>query len=71
MHTGRILPLTLALALAVTGATLAGCESDGPAERAGEEVDRTLDKVEDKINPKGPVEKAGEKIDRAVDDIKD
>ena len=43
----------------------AGCESEkGPAEKAGESVDRAARDVKDTISPPGPVEKAG----RAVDD---
>ena len=70
-HT-RLLSATLVIGLAAGGATfLGGCREKGPAERAGDKVDRTIDKIEDKLDPKGPAEKAGEKIDRAVDDIKD
>ena len=63
-----LLSLTLAIALAVGGAAFtAGCREKGPGERAGEKVDRTMDKIEDKLDPKGPVEKAGRKLDRAID----
>lgn len=49
-------------------ATLSGCpRHKGPAERAGEKLDRAADKVEDAVDPKGPLEKAGRKIDRAVE----
>ena len=59
----------LAIGLAAGGATLmSGCREKGPAERAGEKVDRTMDKIEDKLDPKGPAEKAGRKIDRAIND---
>ncbi len=55
------LPLVLAGAL-VLGA---GCESEkGPAEKAGESVDKAGRNVKDAISPPGPGEKAG----RAVDD---
>lgn len=50
-----------------------GCDSQGPAEKAGEKVDQTientknaLEEVSDKITGKGPVEKAGEKIDEVM-----
>jgi hypothetical protein len=67
----RLLSMTLALGLAVGGAALtSGCREKGPAERAGEKVDRTMDKIEDKLDPKGPAEKAGRKLDRAIDDAK-
>ena len=47
------------------GALLTGCE-EGPAQRAGEQVDRALDR----LSGKGPVEKAGERIDKAVEELK-
>jgi hypothetical protein len=47
-------PLMLAAML------LGGCE-DGPAERAGEKIDKAVDK----LTGKGPAEKLGEKIDEA------
>lgn len=44
----------------------AGCESKGPAERAGENVDKGVQNVKDAVNPPGPVEKAGRDIDKAL-----
>lgn len=49
--------------LAVT--TLAACEK-GPVQKAGEKVDKAVDK----LSGKGPMEKAGERIDKAVDEVK-
>jgi len=49
--------------LAVTALT--ACEK-GPMEKAGEKVDKAVDK----LSGKGPMEKAGEKIDKAVDELK-
>ena len=43
---------------------LAACEK-GPAEKAGEKIDKAVDA----LSPKGPVEKAGQRIDRAVDEL--
>jgi uncharacterized protein YgiB involved in biofilm formation len=61
--------LTLAAILAAGTFTLIGCtEKKGPAEKAGEKVDETVDKMKDAVDPKGPAEKAGEKIDKALDD---
>ena len=72
MQTSRSICLSLALGLVLGGATLTtGCREKGPAEKAGEQVDRTIDEIEDALDPKGPAEKAGEKIDRAIDDAKD
>jgi hypothetical protein len=51
---GAITPLLLAATL------LAGCE-DGPAEKAGEKIDKAIDK----LSGKGPAEKLGERIDEA------
>ncbi len=45
---------------------LAGCETKGPAERAGENIDRGVKDVKDAVNPAGPAEKAGRAVDRAV-----
>jgi hypothetical protein len=71
-HT-RLPALLLAIGLATAGTTLlVACEErEGPAERAGEQVDRAVDELEDTLDPKGPAEKAGEEVDRAVDDLKD
>lgn len=45
----------------------AGCEPAGPAEKAGQSVDRAVDNAAETVNPSGPVEKAGKNIDRALD----
>jgi len=45
----------------------AGCEPAGPAEKAGQGVDRAVDNVGEAVNPSGPVEKAGKNLDRALD----
>ena len=42
------------------------CREKGPAERAGESIDKAVDNVKDAVDPKGPVEKAGEKVDKAL-----
>lgn len=44
---------------------LMGCDR-GPAEKVGEKLDKTLDK----LSGKGPLEKAGERIDQAADTLK-
>jgi hypothetical protein len=63
MRTVKLLAGVLApLLLAVT--LLAGCE-DGPAERAGERIDKAVDK----LTGKGPAEKAGERIDEAAKEL--
>jgi hypothetical protein len=64
---GRVLALTAVLAAATFTFTATGCtENKGPAEKAGEKIDETVDKVKNAVDPKGPAEKAGEKIDKAL-----
>jgi len=43
-----------------------GCEAKGPVQRAGENVDKGIEKAKDAIDPPGPVEKAGRKVDEAL-----
>ena len=55
-------------ALALGATTLVACEKKGPAEKAGEKIDKAGEKIRDAVDPpKGPVEKLGRKVDRAVD----
>jgi predicted small secreted protein len=56
-----ILPLLFGMVI-----LLAGCENQGPAEKAGENIDNAARKVKDAVTPAGPMEKAGEKVDKAV-----
>ncbi|MCB1684163.1 MAG: hypothetical protein KDI31_06750 [Pseudomonadales bacterium] len=44
---------------------LIGCEKEGPAERAGESIDETVDDVRDRIG------EAGDSIDDMADDARD
>ena len=46
--------------------TFAGCESKGPAEKAGESIDKGIQNAKDAVNPPGPGEKAGRNIDKAL-----
>jgi len=56
-----------AIMLAGMTVGIAACEQHkGPAQKAGEKLDKAGDKVSDTLDPKGPVEKAGRKIDRAT-----
>jgi len=59
------------MATLLTGGALVGvgCERQGPAERAGQGIDRMVEDVKDKLDPPGPVEKAGKTVDRAVEDL--
>ena len=56
----------LAAALFVAFATVAGCESKGPAEQAGKSIDKGVQDVKDAVNPPGPGEKAGRAVDGAL-----
>ena len=59
--------LLVSLCLAPLVSTVVSCREKGPAERAGENIDKAVDNVKDAVDPKGPVERAGEKVDRALD----
>ena len=50
----------------VAAGWLSGCHSQGPAERAGESIDRGAQNVKDAVVPAGPLEKAGRAVDRTV-----
>jgi hypothetical protein len=61
-------PLMIA-ACAVMLAGLAACHQQGPAERAGNSIDRAGQKLQDTVDPpQGPAEKAGRSIDRTLGD---
>jgi hypothetical protein len=47
-------------------APLTGCESEGPAQKAGEKIDAGIQKAKDTISPPGPAEKIGREIDKAT-----
>jgi hypothetical protein len=61
----RFAPLVALLLIAVV--PFAGCESEGPAQKAGEKIDTGIQKAKDVITPPGPVEKAGRAVDKALD----
>jgi hypothetical protein len=47
--------------------SLAACERQGPAERAGRSLDRAGENVRDAVDPpRGPVERMGRSVDRAL-----
>jgi uncharacterized protein YjbJ (UPF0337 family) len=64
----------LSISLLIAAGLLA-CEQKGPAEKAGEKIDQTVEqakeKIEDATKPEGPMEKAGKKIDEVVEDTKE
>jgi hypothetical protein len=55
------------LAALLVGAfvSFAGCEK-GPAEKAGESIDKGIQNAKDAVNPAGPGEKAGRAADKAL-----
>ena len=60
-----------ALAIAIMSLALGttACPEKGPAEKVGEKIDETVDKM---THPgEGDMEKAGRKVDEAVDDAKE
>ena len=55
-----------------------GCDSQGPAEKAGEKIDNAVESTKDaageaadKITGQGPAEKAGESIDETAEKMKE
>ena len=65
----KIVAMALGTMLIIGGAFLStGCEHQGPAERAGKDVDQAVEKMKDVVSPSGPAEKAGKELDRAVTD---
>jgi hypothetical protein len=69
--------LAVLVALSITVLNY-GCDSQGPAEKAGEKVDQSIEKTQDaveqitdKITGKGPAEELGEKIDETVEKIEE
>ena len=65
-QTNMKIPTLIALCLFPVIACVVSCKPKGPAEKAGESLDKAAENVSDAINPKGPVEKVGEKIDDAT-----
>jgi vacuolar-type H+-ATPase subunit H len=65
---GRSVIAALVLGALVAG--LSGCQKkEGPAERAGKEIDKAVEKTDQQIN-KG-VDKAGEKLEKAGEKMQD
>ncbi|MGE0826806.1 MAG: hypothetical protein AB7G75_34645 [Candidatus Binatia bacterium] len=50
----------------------AACEQEGPAERAGKQIDEAAENLSDAATQsQGPMEKAGEAVDKAVENAGD
>ena len=66
--------LVIAALVSALGFTV-GCDNEGPAERAGESIDRDSERVRDKVEDAGEktgreLERAGEKMQDAAQDAK-
>ncbi len=60
----------LIMIMMLLGAAVVGCESsEGPAERAGKQIDQATEQAGDTIDH--AVEKAGEKIEETGDTIRE
>jgi hypothetical protein len=46
--------------------TFTGCESKGPAQKAGESIDKGIQDTRDAISPPGPAQKVGRDLDKAL-----
>ena len=60
------------LAVGILLFTMAGCEKEGPAEQAGEQIDDAVDTMQDKADDASDkamdqLEQAGDKIEEATD----
>ena len=63
-HRSSTVTRSVLIALLSAGVLL-GCQK-GPAQEAGEQVDKAIDK----LTGRGPAEKTGERIDEAVKELK-
>ncbi len=59
------------LALLGLSAVFLACSEQGPAEQAGEQVDETIEDIQEALDPSGPAERAGRAIDDAIESIGD
>lgn len=58
----KLFNILCALLLALSVGMLAGCEEQGPAEEAGEEIDEAVEEAGDEM------EEAAEEVEEEVDD---
>lgn len=49
----KLFNILFALLLALSVSVLAGCEEQGPAEEAGEDIDETFEEAEEEIDEAG------------------
>ncbi|OJW21019.1 MAG: hypothetical protein BGO49_29805 [Planctomycetales bacterium 71-10] len=69
MKTGNAKLAALGMLLAPMIGLGVGCESKGPAERAGEKIDQNVKDLKDAVDPRGPAEKAGAAVDDAANKV--
>lgn len=69
MHKSRSSVLAAAMLVAGLGGLLAGCEQEGPAERAGEQVDQAVEETREAVEQ--ATEEAGEQVERTGDAIRE
>ncbi len=62
----RVFPVAPLVVMLGALASFVGCESKGPAEKAGASIDKGVQDVKDAVNPPGPGEKAGRSVDKAI-----
>jgi hyperosmotically inducible protein len=58
-----------ALGLSACLLGMTGCQDEGPAERAGKQVDEAMESLTE--GSEGALEKAGRKLDEAVEDTRE
>jgi hypothetical protein len=67
MQAKQITSLFISSFFVATTLLVTGCVQKGPAQRAGENIDRAVENMQDAVDPPGPAEKAGRSLDRAID----
>jgi hypothetical protein len=69
MTTRNLVSISALTAFVLSGVLFtAGCESEGPAEKAGAQVDKSVQDAKDAIIPPGPGQKAGRALDKVGKD---
>jgi hypothetical protein len=62
----QFVPFASSLTIFAALAAFAGCESQGPAEKAGKSIDEGVQSAKDAVNPPGAAEKAGRAVDKTL-----
>jgi hypothetical protein len=63
--------LALTLCLLPFCSSMVSCKEKGPAERAGEKIDKAGENLKDAVDPRTPAEKAEDKVKDGVDKVGD